>query len=381
LVPTAAFSPCDPRQGPDTGAGSSPFDPGVLASSMTPLGVPSSEGASGSTISGLVLRGLVGAVERAGIERDSFLRRSAMAVPLEHASDVRVARAEIFRLCESAVELTRDPALGIHWSEGSSERVFAPISHLVTYCPTLRRAFELLAQFFPLFADDAPYRIYESEQHFTIQVSSAHHHSLVARRFEAEMLLGGFCKLTRIYAPRAAPLRVNFDYPAPDYHAEYARLFAGRERFDQPFTGLVFARSLLDAPSPQEHEDMREALEAVAEQRLARTAKGTSYAQRALDFLLREGWPERTNMESVARGLALSPRSLRRRLEDEGISYKSVLREAQATLAKRLLNDPKRSIKEVAYEMGFSDPNTFHRAFKTWTGVTPTEYRTGRASA
>lgn len=90
---------------------------------------------------------------------------------------------------------------------------------------------------------------------------------------------------------------------------------------------------------------------------------------------MREGFPHRTDMQSVARALDISVRSLRRRLEAEGKSYNDILNEALATVAKHLLNDPRRTIQEVAYDMGFSDPSTFHRAFKRWTGVTPSAYR------
>lgn len=80
-------------------------------------------------------------------------------------------------------------------------------------------------------------------------------------------------------------------------------------------------------------------------------------------------------MQSVARALELSVRSLRRRLAAEGKAYDDVLHEALAIVAKHFLRDPSRTIREIAYEMGFSDPSTFHRAFKRWTGTTPNAFR------
>ena len=96
---------------------------------------------------------------------------------------------------------------------------------------------------------------------------------------------------------------------------------------------------------------------------------------RARDFLVREGWPHKTDMQSVARALDLSVRSLRRRLDEEGRSYGEVLNEALAIVAKDLLRDPRRTVPEIAYAMGFSDASAFYRAFKRWTGTTPTEHR------
>jgi AraC-like DNA-binding protein len=79
-------------------------------------------------------------------------------------------------------------------------------------------------------------------------------------------------------------------------------------------------------------------------------------------------------MEQVAHALGLSVRSLRRRLADEGQSYAAIANEALTIVAKHLLRDRQRTIQETAYEMGFADTSSFHRAFKRWTGTTPGAY-------
>jgi AraC-like DNA-binding protein len=71
----------------------------------------------------------------------------------------------------------------------------------------------------------------------------------------------------------------------------------------------------------------------------------------------------------------MSVRSLRRQLEAEGKSFGDVHDEALANVAQRLLRDRRRTVQQVAFEMGFSDPSAFHRAFKRWTGTTPKAYR------
>jgi AraC-like DNA-binding protein len=273
------------------------------------------------------------------------------------------------------MELTRDPALGLHWAERLTERMFVPISHLIAHCSSLRQAFELLAQFFQLLADEAAYRILEHGEQVTLYCLHVEGDSPSSRRFQAEMMMGGFWRLVRSFNRHSSPSHVHFAYPAPPYHAEYDRLFGGRQRFDQPFTGMVFDRALLNAPSPQKDEDVLEALQALAERRLLRITQRTPYAARVREYLVKAGFPHRTDMESVARALELSVRSLRRRLSEEGTSFGDVLNEALAIVAKNLLADPRRTIQEVAYAMGFSDPSTFHRAFKRWTGITPSAYR------
>jgi AraC-like DNA-binding protein len=80
-------------------------------------------------------------------------------------------------------------------------------------------------------------------------------------------------------------------------------------------------------------------------------------------------------MDQVAKRLGMSARSLRRRLKTEGVPYGAVIDEALGRTARRLLEDSNRTLQDIAYAMGFSEPSAFHRAFKRWTGLTPRQYR------
>jgi AraC-like DNA-binding protein len=101
----------------------------------------------------------------------------------------------------------------------------------------------------------------------------------------------------------------------------------------------------------------------------------TPYAMRVRELLVEKAWPDRMDMKSVAKAMEISERSLRRRLAAEGRSYDDISSEALAIVARHFLRDPRRTIGEIAYEMGFSDTSAFHRAFKRWTGTTPNGYR------
>jgi AraC-like DNA-binding protein len=186
------------------------------------------------------------------------------------------------------------------------------------------------------------------------------------------MTIVSFFRIIRASGGR--PEHVSFEYGAPAYHREYSRIFE-KVRFEHWFTGFVFDRALLDAPSPNKDEDMQEALRTLAERRLSRLAHDARYALRVRELMVQRGWPERIDMPTVARSLGLSVRSLRRHLASEGKSYNDVENDARADVAKHLLRDKQRTIQETAFEMGFSDTRAFHRAFKRWTGTTPSAYQ------
>jgi AraC-like DNA-binding protein len=150
------------------------------------------------------------------------------------------------------------------------------------------------------------------------------------------------------------------------------------EAFSQPFTGVVFDRSLMNMVQLNADEPFLATLRLQAERELARLSQKATYADRLREHVLDPRTTNRRDMTSAARSLGLSARSLRRKLQLEGESYTDVVDGALSTLAKRLLSDEQRTIEQTAYELGFSAPSAFHKAFKRWTGVTPSDFRRGQ---
>lgn len=342
-------------------------------------GFPPSDAAFGvspdSMVSVAAVRALVEVVTRAGFPGAELLEAAQLRPEQLAKADARIRRSELYLLCARALELTNDPALGLHWAEKLTESTFIPISQLIAYAPTLRHGFESMAQFVRILSDETDYQVIESEDTVTLRAVPLIGAPLPAQRFLAEMMVAGFFRLLRDFSTSAMPHRVNFAYQAPSYHAEYTRVFERTVMFGQPFTGIVFDRALLDLPAPHKDRDLHEAFRAVAQRRLLETTQRTTFTERVREHLVRKGGPHRTDMEEAARAVGLSVRSLRRRLSGEGSSYQEVANEALTIVAKHMLMSTQFSIQETGYAMGFADARSFHRAFRRWTGITPGAYR------
>jgi AraC-like DNA-binding protein len=329
---------------------------------------------SSPTVSRQVLRALVEAVEARGTPREVFLRELGLVEADLNGAGPRIPRAEMIVLCEHALVAAQDPALGLHWGAGLSERAFGPVSHLVAHTGTLRRGFELIAQFETLFSDERAYVVEEQADTMVIRMLGGAPNAPRVEVFMAEMLLASMLTVVRSFHARVMPRAVRLRHARPAHHAEYEAVFGVAVQFEQAETELVFERALLDRPSPHADPEMQSVLKVVAEQRLVKHTRGASYTVRLREYLRRH-FVARPNMASAARALGQSTRSLRRHLTEEGTSYREIEYEALASVGRRLLCDQGLSIQETAHEMGFSDAATFHRAFKTWTGLTPTLYR------
>jgi AraC-like DNA-binding protein len=327
------------------------------------------------TVSGQVLIALVSAFEAFGATRASLLRQLQLEEAVLQSAKTRVSLAQLDAFFERAVAALSDPALGLHWAERLQIGAFAPVSHLLASTGTLRKGLKLIEHFAPLFCDAPAYEFLEHRDELTFQLADWRSGSAVGERVRTEMLLGGLLKMIRgSFSPLATPRHATVRYSAPPHHAEYERLLGCPVTFAQPRTTLVFEQELLDRPSPHSDKETHTALRAVAEQRLARINQEVSYTVR-LRLFLGARLPQRVSMHAAAVEFGVSERSLRRHLDEEGSSYREIENSVMEQSAKHFLIERRMTIKETANAMGFTDVAAFHRAFKAWTGLTPSEYR------
>jgi AraC-like DNA-binding protein len=156
---------------------------------------------------------------------------------------------------------------------------------------------------------------------------------------------------------------------------EQERVFRAPVHYGCPRNELVLDRTSLDRP--QRHAEQR--LLAILDRQLGALLSELPESRCFRDEVKRcvmdelpEGDPV---VAAIARKLHMSARSLQRRLQNEGTSFAEVLSDLRRDRALRYLRDRRISISEVAFLLGFLDVTAFHRAFKRWTGSTPTEYR------
>jgi AraC-like DNA-binding protein len=324
----------------------------------------------------LSVRAIVDVLEQQGVPREAFFGAARFDSARLDDSNGRIELEELDALIDVALKLTGNEALGLQLGEMMSTLTFNVVAHLVAHAPTLREGIEALIRFHLLVTDRPMWRILEGDGKASL-VCELLPGPLRCRRFRAEVTTVGFHRLLKQFDRLAKPRSIAFDYPAPPYRAEYSRLFEGAERFEESFIGIVFDQASLDAKQPHDDAELHATLREEAQRRVSRLTRTATYADQVRAYLLACAPPER-RMDAVARALGMSPRSLRRRLTEEGSSYDRVVEEALATVAKRLISDEDCPTKAAAHRMGYSDTTAFQRAFKRWTGFTPKEYRSRR---
>ena len=328
----------------------------------------------GYTVSVDLIRALIEAAKHKGISSRQLLASLHRNSLGEGGPNGQVTPAELCQLCEailsSSVEGSFALYSGIHL-QGEGLSVVTP---LVKSAATLRAALDTLLRFSRLVMNPGGICLSEHGNEVVLETFIPDTGSARANQFLAEMSLAAQFRFVRSFDGLGRVTKVSFCHPEPPYRAAYGEIFEGTERFEQSFTGIVFERALLNARSPFHDEDVHDVLHDLASRRLLRITHSTSYTIRVRELLQRQHAPHTFLMEQAARHLGVSGRSLRRRLAEEGKSYRDVLYEACGLVATRLLAEEGSSIQQVSFLMGFSVPSSFHRAFKRWTGMSPSEF-------
>jgi AraC-like DNA-binding protein len=167
------------------------------------------------------------------------------------------------------------------------------------------------------------------------------------------------------------PLLVSFMHKAPRNLEVHTRFFKAPIQWSSGKDSIEFSPSLLTMRPILYNKTLSEVFLGIADNKLSQedATNSLSLKLRALvENQLASGEPD---IASVASTLGMSERTLRRMLEEQGTSYREIVKNLRLDLAKSLLKDPKITTAEIAFRLGFSEPSAFSRAYKNWVGSSP----------
>jgi AraC-like DNA-binding protein len=173
---------------------------------------------------------------------------------------------------------------------------------------------------------------------------------------------------------RISLLEVGFPVPRPAHGSVYPLLFPGPVSFDAERAHFAFDAKYLSLPQRRDDAALRSMLKHALPLTVLQYRRDRLLVQR-VRRLLSEHPEERHDAPAVARRLHLSTRSLHRHLRDEGASLQGLKDEVRRERAVELLCRTERPVKQVALAVGFADEKSFARAFRDWTGESPSGYR------
>ena len=171
------------------------------------------------------------------------------------------------------------------------------------------------------------------------------------------------------------PKEMRFSHKKPEYVELYKQHFRCSLKFNQQEDAIVIDRKLGEETIPESYPYLKNILLEYAEELLAKLAIGKQFqdeVKRVIADLLPKGL---VDIERVSEKLNMSRWTLTRELKKEGTTFKDLLVVLRKEFAMNYLENKKLSTTEIAFLLGYSEASAFHRAFKSWTGKSPNEYR------
>jgi len=320
-------------------------------------------------------RALLEACERIGLDTASILAAAGVERQILEDPDARLSNAQAGALWRRAFELSQDPDLALHAVENLPAGAYRALEYLAWNAPTVGEALSKVSHYFPIINSALRLSVAAGPDEATLRVEAPSHPGLLTRPY-AEYTLAAVYLRTRAFSEEPYRLRrVEFFHPRPDRVSEHERVFGCPVFFGSDACQLVISREIWDAPRRGSDPSLFVVLDAHARLLLSRLPEDASHAGRVREALraeLRGGDPR---IGAIARRLGLSPRTLQRRLREEGVVFNELFDAMLWTTARAYLRQPDLSAAEIAYLLGFSSQSAFNRAFKRWSGTTPTEFR------
>jgi AraC-like DNA-binding protein len=332
-----------------------------------------------SSVSVAYLQGLLDYLARQGVDAAQLLERVQLSPQILAQRDQRIAASVYLELLGHGVRLSGDEQLGLHLGEAVRPGYYGVLGYLIMSCATLADALHRQARYAELVGNLGQVGLADEPPRPGLEPQVAHSwQPLLAqqkRQLSEETLAGWVTFGHWISGLDIPPTEVRFQHAAPADTAEYQRIFRCPVLFDQADNALVFPKRLLATPLGQADAQVRLMLDAYADRMLGEIQQGHSVLDRARLELSRQLPEMGADLQQIAARLALSPRTLQRRLREAGLSFNQLVDETRQQLVLNYLRDPALELAEIAFLVGFSEPGSLARAFRRWTGQSPGEYR------
>jgi AraC-like DNA-binding protein len=268
-----------------------------------------------------------------------------------------------------------DETIGLRFGSNIRFQGLGVVGFLFRASPTYGDFIARAIRFHRVYARDPEYRIERRAQGIAMVFSEPD--AAVGPRHQ--VLMGRMAKWIswgrQLCRADFSPCEARFRWEGPRDRAPFATYFNCRLSFARNEDCLLFDGAGIESPLSDYTPEMTQELEQYALALVEKLGSGEGFLS-AVRVAIEDSLAGGSNSGTeVARRLALTPRTLHRRLEQEQTSYRQLRDLILQRHARALLRQPSMSLGEASYLLGYSDPSTFSRAFKRWTGVTPNEWR------
>jgi AraC-like DNA-binding protein len=327
--------------------------------------------------SGQLLQLIHEGMVKAGLDVSAIYQRlgyDAEKLPLRELRTPHQQQAFFWSTVES---VTHDPEVGLHLCPHLPVFRGEVLEYLMFSSRTFAEGLKRSLKYLRLISDALSMRIVNDAQGARVAVIGTAVDAPQLRHTEIIVVYELIQFARAVTDAQFAPQRVLLRCSQRASDADYEKVFGCPVTFGGGESEIWFDPALLDYRSPHFDPDLLQLHEGLAEKRLMKL-KREDLVERIRGVFAQRLELENCDLEEVAKELDIAPRRLRFELARAGTSFSQILADFRFSLAKRLLARTDEAIENIVYLTGFSEPSTFYRAFKRWSGQTPVQYRESR---
>jgi len=314
-----------------------------------------------------------------GISGTDLFKEANIDLSSPNDPENRVPSINMQKAWHLSVQATNDPCFGLAVAKNIQPAALHGLGFSWIASDTLKDALNRLVRYYRILVNAGEIVLEEKDKTLFLWLKIPEHGGRIAYA-SLDMGLGMFVQLCRLTAgPSFSPIRVEFQRQDPENEKEgsskeFTDYFDCEIAYGQQENKIGFSVEDLEKHLPTANSALARANDQIVIDYLARFEKHniTNQIRSTVIEQLPSGVP---SQENIASQLHQSVRSLQRRLKEEGTTFKQLVDQVRQELAKQYLKEHQRSIGEITYMLGFTEPSNFTRAFKRWVGVSPQQFR------
>ena len=316
---------------------------------------------------------LLEGAKRSGLSTELLLQECGIDVSLLKQHEARVDKKSFIHLMLAVMRHTEDEFMGFGEGRVSKPGTFSMMAHAVINCASLEKAILRGAKFYELFNYSIFSRLVIEDDEATLRYMVREKVDFQSYVLEAVIFLS-IRFLSWLIGQQIVPKKICFDFPCED-DGDFASQFSCPVFYNQSHTAIVLDKRYMQMPLVQNSLSLSKFLRSSLQELMDGDIESASLNARIRSIISKEFGNNFPDFSVICEKLNMTPQTLRRRLKDENTSYQEIKDSIRKDASIFYLSKHELTIDEIAMLMGFSEASSFHRAFKKWTGKTPSVYR------
>ena len=293
---------------------------------------------------------------------------------LKKKTHSEITEKNLHDLWHNAVELTNDPLFGLHLGESLQLSALGVVGQVIQSSKTIGEALVYACKAIEFITDVVSMDVTKKKNRISVCFNSnsrSNASSASIKQFGDFFMVFTIHELDGLTFQRLVPLRVTLPVVNKEHAAEYERVLRCKPKSGDN-AGVDFDASFWDEPIITANYEIQKTL--LAMQAPFRSSTNIPLREKITAYLKSNAFLGTATIEQIASNFNSTPRTLQRRLQEEGVTFRDLTEEVRKSLALRYLTVENQPIKEVAFVLGYNDVSALSRAFKRWTGKTPAAF-------